>query len=201
VTPPGNLTVSTSTTGSSLDPDGYSVTVDGGSAQAIGINASASYTSLSAGNHTVAISGVASNCTVSGGASRTVSVPSGGTATTTFSVSCVTPPGNLTVSTSTTGSGLDPDGYSVTVDGGSLQAIGINTSVSYTNLAAGNHTVAISGVASKLYRERRHLAHRQRALGGTATTTFSVSCVTPKLAARRERRTGRDCRARSPLTR
>jgi len=91
VTPPGNLTVSTSTTGSSLDPDGYTVTVDGGSAQAIGINASASYTSLSAGNHTVAISGVASNCTVSGGTSRTVSVPAGGTATTTFSVSCVTP--------------------------------------------------------------------------------------------------------------
>jgi len=83
--------VSTSTTGSSLDPDGYTVTVDGGSAQAIGINASVSYTNLTAGNHTVAISGVATNCTVSGGTSRTVSVPSGGTATTTFTVTCTTP--------------------------------------------------------------------------------------------------------------
>ena len=88
----GNLTVSTSTTGANLDPNGYTVTVDGGSPQAIGINASVSYLNLTAGNHTVAISGVAANCTVSGGTSRTVSVPSGGTATTTFSVSCNAPP-------------------------------------------------------------------------------------------------------------
>src|SRR2546425_163159 len=91
VTPPGNLTVSASTSGSSLDPDGYTVTVDGGSPQALTINGSVSYTSLTAGNHTVAISGVAGNCTVSGGTSRTMSVPSGGTATTTVTVSCVTP--------------------------------------------------------------------------------------------------------------
>jgi len=85
------LTVSTSTSGSSLDPDGYTVTVDGGSARAIGINAGVSYTGLTPGNHTVAISGVATNCTVSGGTSRTVSVPSGGTAATTFSVTCTAP--------------------------------------------------------------------------------------------------------------
>jgi len=178
-TPPGNLTVSTSTTGSSLDPDGYTVTVDGGSPQAIGINASVSYTNLSAGNHTVAISGVAANCTVSGGTSRTVSVPSGGTATTTFTVTCTTPPGNLTVSTSTTGSSLDPDGYTVTVDGGSAQAIGINASVSYTNLTAGNHTVAISGVAGNCTVSGGTSRTVSVPSGGTATTTFSVTCTAP----------------------
>src|SRR6266496_3249609 len=178
-TPPGNLTVSTSTTGSSLDPDGYTVTVDGGSPQAIGINASVSYTNLTAGNHTVAISGVAANCTVSGGTSQTVSVPSGGTATTTFSVSCTTPPGNLTVSTSTRGSSLDPDGYTVTVDGGSPQAIGINASVSYTNLSAGNHTVAISGVAGNCTVSGGTSRTVNVPSGGTATTTFSVSCSAP----------------------
>src|SRR5438445_6163868 len=178
-TPPGNLTVSTSTTGSSLDPDGYTVTVDGGSPQAIGINASVSYTNLTAGNHTVAISGVATNCTVSGGTSRAVSVPSGSTATTTFSVSCVTPPGNLTASTSTTGSSLDPDGYTVTVDGGSPQAIGINASVTYTSLTAGNHTVAISGVATNCTVSGSTSRTVSVPSGGTATTTFSVSCVTP----------------------
>ena len=73
------------------DPDGYTVTVDGGNARSIGINASTTYTGLSAGNHSVQISGVASNCTVSGSNPRTISVPSGGTANTTFSVSCVAP--------------------------------------------------------------------------------------------------------------
>ncbi len=175
----GNLTVSTSTTGSSLDPDGYTVTVDGGSPQAIGINASVSYTNLSAGNHTVAVSGVAANCTVSGGTSRTVNVPSGGTATTTFSVSCTTPTGNLTVSTSTTGSGLDPDGYTVTLDGGSARAIGINASISYTNLTPGNHTVAISGVAANCTVSGGTSRTVNVPSGGTATTTFSVSCTAP----------------------
>src|SRR5438046_9900966 len=103
VTPPGNLTVSASTSGSSLDPDGYTVTVDGGSPQPLAINGSVSYTNLTAGNHTVAISGVASTCTVSGSSSRTVNVPTGGTATTTFTGTCSTPPGDLTVTTSTSG--------------------------------------------------------------------------------------------------
>jgi hypothetical protein len=175
----GNLTVSTSTTGSSLDPDGYTVTVDGGSPQAIGINGSVSYTNLTAANHTVVISGVAANCTVSGGTSRTVSVPSGGTATTTFTVTCSTPPGNLTVSTSTTGSSLDPDGYTVTVDGGSAQAIGINGSVSYTNLTAANHTVAITGVAANCTVSGGTSRTVSVPSGGTATTTFTVTCTTP----------------------
>lgn len=56
-----------------------------------GINDATTYTGLSAGSHTVVLSGVAGNCTVSGGPSRTVSVPSGGTAAVGFSVTCSTP--------------------------------------------------------------------------------------------------------------
>ena len=175
----GDLTVSTSTSGSSLDPDGYTVTVDGGSPQAVGINASVSYPNLSAGNHSVAISGVAANCTVSGGNTQTVTVPTGGTVTASFAVSCVTPPGNLTVSTSTTGANLDPNGYTVTVDGVSPQAIGINASVSYTNLSAGTHTVAISGVAANCTVSGGTSRTLSVPSGGTATTTFSVSCNAP----------------------
>jgi len=178
-TPPGNLTVSTNTTGSSLDPDGYTVTVDGGSAQSIGINASVDYPGLAAGNHTVAIAGVAPTCTVSGATSRTISVPPGGTATTTFTITCSTPPGTLTVSTNTTGSSLDPDGYTVTVDGGSAQSIGINASVDYPGLAAGNHAVAITGVASTCTVSGGTSRTVSVPSGGTATTTFTVTCTTP----------------------
>jgi hypothetical protein len=89
-TPPGNLTVTTSTSGSSL-PSGYTVSVDGSQGQSIGINNSLTFTNLSAGSHTVVLSNVPANCTVSGGASRTVSVPSGGTATVDYSVPCTTP--------------------------------------------------------------------------------------------------------------
>src|SRR5207249_1645603 len=117
-TPPGDLTVTTSTGGSSLDPDGYTVAVDGGAGQAIGINSSVTFTNLAAGSHSVELSDVAGNCAVSGGNSQTANVPSGGTATVSYSVSCTTPPGDLTVTTSTGGSSLDPDGYTVAGDGG-----------------------------------------------------------------------------------
>jgi len=76
-----NLTVTVSTTGSNPDPDGYTVTVDGTDHQAIAATGSVSFTNVTAGSHTVALSGVAENCTVSDGTSRTVTIASGGTAT------------------------------------------------------------------------------------------------------------------------
>ena len=90
--PPGNLKVTTSTSGSNLPTSGYTVTVDGTTSQAIGINDSVTFTGLSGNSsHSVVLSGVPGNCTVSGGNSQTVTVPSGGTATAPFAVSCTTP--------------------------------------------------------------------------------------------------------------
>ena len=178
-TPPGDLTVTTSTGGSSLDPDGYTVAVDGGAGQAIGINSSVTFSGISAGSHTVALSGVASNCSVSGGNSQTANVPSGGTATVSYSVSCTTPPGDLTVTTSTGGSSLDPDGYTVAVDGGTGQAIGINSSVTFTNLAAGSHSVVLSDVAGNCTVSGGNSQTANVPSGGTATVSYSVPCTTP----------------------
>jgi len=175
----GNLTATTNTTGSNLDPDGYTVTVDGTTSQPIATNGSVTFNDLPAGSHSIALSGAAANCTVTSANPQTVTVPPGGTATATFSVSCTATTGNLTVSTSTTGSGLDPDGYTVTLDGGSARAIGINASISYTNLTPGNHTVAISGVAANCTVSGGTSRTVSVPSGGTATTTFSVTCTAP----------------------
>src|SRR5205085_3072645 len=83
-TPPstGSLTVTTSTSGSDLDPDGYTVTVEGAGSQPIPTNSGGSgvtFSGLAAGSHSVALSGVAPNCSVNGGTSRTVAVSAGGT--------------------------------------------------------------------------------------------------------------------------
>ena len=86
----GQLTVTTTTSGTSL-PSGYTVTLDGTTSQSIGINGSVTFTNLTATSHTVTLKGVPGNCTVSGGTSRTVTVPSGGTATVSYSVTCTTP--------------------------------------------------------------------------------------------------------------
>src|SRR5437764_6132221 len=180
--PTGNLTVTTGTSGSNIDADGYTVTVDGNASKSIGTNGSVTFTGLSAASHTVVLSGVASNCSVSGGPSRTVSVPADGTASTSFSVSCAAPPpptGNLTVTTSTTGSNLDPDGYTATVDGGASQAIGTNGSVTFSGLSAASHTVVLSGVASNCSVTGGMSRTVSVPAGGTAATSFSVSCTAP----------------------
>ena len=176
-TPPGDLTVTTSTGGSSLDPDGYTVAVDGAAGQPIGINSTVTFTGLAAGSHSVVLSGVAANCAVSGGTSQTVTVPSGGTATVSYSVTCTTPPGDLTVTTSTGGSSLDPDGYTVAVDGGAGQAIGINGSVTFTNLAAGSHSVALTDVAANCTVSGANPQTVTVPAGGSVTAPFSVSCT------------------------
>src|SRR5207302_377959 len=134
----GNLTVSTSTSGSNVDADGYTVTVDGNASRSIGTDGSVTFTDLSAGNHTVALSDVAANCTVSGGTSRTVSVEAGSTVSTAFSVSCTAPPpptGNLTASTSTSGSNGDADGYTPATDENPSPSTATKDSVTFTDLS------------------------------------------------------------------
>jgi len=174
----GSLAVSTSTTGSNLDPDGYMVTVDGTNSQRIAVNGSVTFTGLSPSSHAVVLSGVAANCTVSGGNSQTVTVPSGGTATAAFAVSCAAITGDLTVTTSTSGSSV-PSGYTVTVDETTRQAIGINSSLTFANLAAGTHTVELSGVASNCTVSGGTSRIVTVPSGGTATVSYSVGCITP----------------------
>jgi hypothetical protein len=182
--PTGDLTVTTSTTGSSFDPDGYTVAVDGGAPQAIASNNSTgiTFTGLSASNHTVVLAGVAANCTVSGGPSQTVAVPSGGTATLGYAVSCTTPPpptGDLTVFTSTSGALPDPDGYTVTLDGGQARDIGIDDATTYAGIAAGAHTVRLIGLASNCTVSGANPRSVNVPSSSSASTTFTVDCPTP----------------------
>ena len=90
VMPPvlGTLVVSTSTTGAALDPDGYTVTVDGTLSQPVGTSGSVTFDSLVSGPHRVELAGVAENCTVIGANPQTDSVPAGDTARAAFAVSC-----------------------------------------------------------------------------------------------------------------
>src|SRR3989442_225056 len=143
----GNLTVTSSTGGSSLDPDGYTVTVDGTTSQPIATNNSTgiTFTGLAAGSHSVALSGVAANCTVTSPNPQTATVTAGQTPSAAFSVTCSATTGSLTVTTSTTGSSL-PSGYTVATDGGPGPDIGLNSSVTFTGLAAGSHSPALPGV-------------------------------------------------------
>jgi len=178
----GDLTVTTSTTGTDLDPDGYTVSLDGTTSQPIPNSSDGvTFNNLSAGNHPVELSGVASNCSVTGGASHTVTVIAGQTISHTFSVSCTAIPpttGDLVVSTTTGGSDLDPDGYTVTVDGAS-QAIGTSGNVTFSTLPAGAHTVGLSGVAANCAVSGQNPRSANVPAGGVGHADFAITCVAP----------------------
>src|SRR5439155_794488 len=173
----GSLTVTTSTTGSNLDPDGYTVTVDGNQ-KAIGINNSVTFSGLSPGNHSVQLNGLAQNCTVSSNP-RTVSITAGSTTKTTFSVGCTAPTGTLKVTTSTSGS-VPTSNYKVTVDGNAASAQQIapnNGSVTFSNLSATGHSVALSGFPANCTVTSANPQSVNVPAGGTATVAFKVSCT------------------------
>lgn len=84
----GSVQVTTVTTGQDLDPNGYSLSVDGGAGLGMGVNGTVTVSGLQAGEHELELTGVAANCTVLGSNPRTVTVTSAGSARTTFQVSC-----------------------------------------------------------------------------------------------------------------
>src|SRR2546423_6680701 len=147
----GTIAVTVTTSGSNA-PGGYTVSVDG-SSQSVGANGLATFIGLPPGSHTVRLSGVPANCSVGGDNPRSVSLIAGLVAATTFSVSCSAPPpppttGDLTVTTSTTGSNPDADGYTLTPAGGTTRSIGVNGSVTFSGVSAGGDTGAVSGVGA-----------------------------------------------------
>lgn len=88
----GSIEISVVTTGSALDSDGYTVSVDGMSSQSIAINGSVTFAGVAAGEHEVELSSVVPNCVVAGENPHTVTVLAGGTLSTGFNVSCALAP-------------------------------------------------------------------------------------------------------------
>jgi hypothetical protein len=81
------------TTGADLDADGYTVAVAGlgyGTSGPVDVNGTATFPGFAPGDAHVTLSGVAANCGLTGANPQTVTVPSGGTATVAFDVTCLT---------------------------------------------------------------------------------------------------------------
>jgi len=172
----GAVEVTSATQGSTLDPDGYQLTLDGGLAQALEINASLTIADLPAGAHTLRLSGLASNCTLGTPNPLTATVPAGGTARVAFDVGC-SAPGALEVTTATSGQELDPDGYAVSVDGGVGLAVPLDGQVTFADLLAGDHSVRLSGLAPNCWVSGSNPLTVPIATGGTHATRFDVRCL------------------------
>ena len=174
----GVIEVAVSTTGADPDPDGYVATLEGDGNIPVPATGSAHFNGVADGDYTVALGGLASNCTADA-VSKPATVKDGATATVSFAVTCSAipqPVGSIRVVTSTIGSNPDLDGYQFSIDNGPVQAIGTSSTATVNNLALGLHTVVISGVASNCGIPRGWLEEPMLTAGDTADALFPVTC-------------------------
>src|SRR6266581_2635808 len=173
--------VTTATTGVDIDADGYAVSLDGAPPLAIPVNGTASITRLSAGSHTVTLSGMVGNCVAAGGNSRAVDVGAGDVVSVGFPVTCGAVSGVIEVTATTSGIDRDADGYTVQVGDGTPQPLPANGIVRFSGVGGGEHQVSLAGAATNCTAAGDNPRTVSVTTGGltrdTARTTFQVTCV------------------------
>ena len=179
----GFIHVSVATAGPPLnhDPDGYTLTVDGGIARPIGSNSALTIADLPPGNHVVQLDGLESNCSLVGTNRRSVDViavpTAASAAAVSFSVSCAPRTGTIRVSTTTTGEDQDPDGYSFFVEGSPSVSVPSNGTTSVTGVREGQWPVSIGGVSRNCSVDALASPGVSIAMGATAQVDFTIRCL------------------------
>jgi Tol biopolymer transport system component len=175
----GFIQVSTSTAGNDLDPDGYTVAMDGNSGRSIGLNGVITFSDVPTGNHQVQLSGLADNCSVAGSNPASASVGAGATEQVIFDVTCdALPVGSLQVTTSVTNN-FDPDGYQVYVAGVNRGRVDVDGSATFDDLPAGAQEVELKDVAPNCLVDGENPATVTIPAGGSVGADFSVTCTSP----------------------
>ena len=148
----GTLVITTVTTGSSKDSDGYFVAVGNLAASSIASNGTTTLSGVPAGNQTVRLTGLAPNCAVVGAHPRSINVPFLASVNIDFTVDC-TPAGAVHIVTVTTGEAIDTDGYTMAlVFTGPVATVRYAQTSSgeatYAGIPAGNYLLSVYGMSA-----------------------------------------------------
>jgi hypothetical protein len=173
------LSITTASSGVEVDSDGYSVSIDAQTPQAIAPNTTLTIDRLTDGAHTVELSGVAANCIVGGENPQSVLVEAGRTAIAPFVITCSSTTQSVQVVTTTTGTGTDPDGFALLLDGVSAGAIGVSSTITLAGITAGLHTLELTGLAVNCQVVGGNPREVTVSSGGTPAVQFSVTCTAP----------------------
>jgi len=174
-----SLSVTTTTDGVELDPDGYTVAIDGSASQAIGLSATLVVDRLSDGPHSVELTGLASNCSPQSQNPQSVTIRSGSTSSVSFAVRCNASSGAIEVTTSTAGTAPDPDGFTLVIDASPRGLIGTAASASVPGLTPGSHTIGLTGLAANCAVEGENPRSVAVSPGETLPVSFNVTCSDP----------------------
>lgn len=169
----GAITVTSATSGADLD-DSFSVALNGSGSRNLSDASSVTFAELEAGSYSVALSGVAENCAADA-TERTVTVRAGDTAQVSFAVTCEAMTGTVEVTSETTGSDIDPDGYTVTFDGAE-EPLGHDEALVFEGVATGDYEIALSDVASNCTVTSSNPASATVTFNQATAVVFAVEC-------------------------
>jgi hypothetical protein len=158
---------------SPLDGDGVQAQVDQIAPRDVPADGQLIFDALNPGDHTLTLLDVDPPCTTTNNP-RTITVTAGEQFVTTFNVSCQS--GFIAITTHTTGTNLDPNGYAVAVDGANAPFVGVNATATVA-VNAGQHEVTLSDVAENCAVEGGDLSKTVTVGGGeTVPLTFNFTC-------------------------
>ncbi len=173
----GSIKASNTTTGTDLDPDGYSVSVDGGSAQTMTTNGNTTFSNVAVGSRSVSLdaASVQPNCSVTSANPTSASVTFGDTASVSFTISCASNVGSIQASATSSGANV-PASYTVQLDGGTAQTIGANGAYTFDPVSVGSHQVMLNVPAGTCTVTTTNPLTVNVTFGNQASAPFTVSC-------------------------
>jgi Tol biopolymer transport system component len=176
--------VTTETTGTDLDANGYNVHLEAYGATGIGANGTVDFFDIPQGPLVVSLSELAGNCSVNGANPRTVDVPANGVVNVAFAIVCVSS-GSFQVTTSTTGAFLDPNGFDLETEslnkGGASSVTHLPTNGAVTIPdQLGNYRLTLHDIMSNCDLTTAN-PHNATATAGTPTpVSLEIKCGAPR---------------------
>ena len=143
----GRLHIVIVTSGADADPDGYMLLVNNVARTALASEADTTIGDLTPGHDSIALTGIASNCTAGGPNPSTVDVAAGVTAELSVAITCTALPTALQIVNVVTGRDVATEGFAVAIDGGAAHPLVAN-GTTLISVSAGQHSLAFASAAA-----------------------------------------------------
>jgi hypothetical protein len=172
--PRGELVVTIRSEGAGSDPDGYLLTLDSHQPRPIATAGSFRLTGLAPGAHRLRFGGIASNCTLEGGAERVVEIVATQTTEVELHIACGPPTGRVELTIIDPGS--THTSYAASLDGSAPMPVRPGEKLTFSAVEDGLHRVEVTGFAPLCVAAGG--ARREVAVHGDAVVlNFDVVCL------------------------
>lgn len=172
----GAIRVVVQASGEDVILEGLRVVIANGPTRQFGAEFELVIGGLPVGVHAVRLEGLAVNCQITSANPRSVTVVASQLTVAEFNMACAPRLGSVRVTTATTGTELDPDGYAAMVIDGPSLPVPVNGTTTVPNVREGQRRVTLGDVAANCAIAGADTVTVNVQLGATSDVAFSVQC-------------------------